>query len=413
MIDTYILYNNTDHSRRLVEDCRLSLHELGNVDSFNLIPVLGYRTDDAVALYKRLGFKIISYYIDLLNSPITSEFRKELNGALCATAGHVKIWRRIVKSGKPSIVLEHDAIFKTLDFNLDELEDFMIYWLGPRTAKLEDYQFPLGETITFSEKMRFEGVHAYAITPTTAEYLINQWDCNGFTDSIDGALAMRNWYDLTMVVLDPPPVVAVVDRDGKNTSTIESAPAIWNAENTPGFLRGLKTAPPVERIVEFDNSKLIKNFPVMFLTEPAKILAIVNDDGTALKVLSNQLLEHEDNSSIEYICPKDNVNTNKFKSYFSHFYYKIRHLGVTQQEYTILTKDFLDVLNLNKYNMIYMDCYHLDFVDTLYNTLKILDKHYRCLILFNKEEDKFLEVLKCMNYTLKVIGNLVLVEKHF
>lgn len=406
MIDVYILYNNNERSLSLLEDCKDSLSSLGGEDKFNLIPVLGYSGSDALELYNRYQYKIIPYYRNLLNADIPDTFRKELNGALYATAGHLKIWNDIANSNKPSIILEHDAVFKSIDFDLNLLEDFMIFWLGPRVEKIDDYKFP-EEQISYNEVKRFEGVHAYAITPKTAEYLVSSWEEDGFTDSIDGALAMRNWYELTMVALDPPPLVAVVNRDGLNQSSIEATPALWNAENMSGFLSGLSSPPPQRKVI-FENKTFINSFPSLAAIEP-KILAISNDDGTSVKVIANNLLDHSEETSLDYICPEQKADTIAFKSYFSHYYYKIKSVGVTNHVYTTLNQEFISLIKRNDYKFIYLDCHHLDYYDTLYNTMRLLQITRKCMILFNEAHVKFLEVLIFLNYSVEITNNIAVI----
>ena len=408
MINVYVLYNNNARSEALLKDCKTSLDNLPNNEKFNFIPVLGYQSQDAISLYKDQKIPVIPYYEKLLASEITPEHRKELNGAMCATLGHAKIWELISESVYPSIVLEHDAVFKSCNFDLSELEDFMIYWLGPRVLKIEDYEYPLEGNPTLIEVKRFEGVHAYAITPKTAKYLLSKWKANGFVDSIDGFLAMRNYYSLTMVVMDPPPVVAAVDRDKTNTSTISQNPATWNANNYPGFLAGLKTKAPLERLVEFENTDFISSFPWVSMAPP-NILAFTNDDGTAVKVLSNQLLSHQIDCKLDYICPIDKLQSIQFKSYFSNYYYKINCLGGLKQNYKLIDQ-LLNQLDLSQYSFAYIDCKHLDDIDTLYNSLRLLQSFNFIMVHFNKNWAKFIDVLEEMGYTCRSLGSLVCIK---
>lgn len=409
VINVYVLYNNNARSESLLRDCKESLDNLPNNEQFNFIPVLGYQSEDAISLYADAKIPVIPYYKDLLASDLTTEFRKELNGAMCATMGHAKIWELISESVYPSIILEHDAVFKTCNFNLTELEDFMIYWLGPRTVKMEDYAYPSSNPPSLLEVKRFEGVHAYAITPKTAKYLLSKWRSNGFVDSIDGCLAMRNYYSLTMVVMDPPPVVAVVNRDGANVSTIGTSPATWNAKNMPGFISGLSTLPPPERLVEFENKDFICSFPWVSMNPP-KMLAFTNDDGTAIKVLSNQLLSHMLDCKLDYICPADKYMTNQFKSYFSNYYYKINCLGSLKTTYK-LVDELLNQIDVSQYSFAYIDCKHLDDIDTLHNCLRLLQHIDFIMVYFDKKSDKFIGVLEEMGFTCRSLGTLVCIKK--
>jgi hypothetical protein len=373
MINVYVLHNDTPKSLQYLADCKRSLDSLDKSGKFNLIPVLGYMEPDALSLYEKEQIPVIPYYKMLLeHQGLTEEARREINGAMCATLGHVKIWKLIAESEAPGIVLEHDAIFKSTDFDLPRFDNNEILWLGPRVCRESDYEVPADTPFELHGVLRFEGVHAYAVSAETAGRLHGRFLRKGFMDSIDGFLAMRNFYKFPMRVMDPPPIVAVVNRDGNFSSSIESTSATWNSKNFPGFLKGLKVTPPPERIVEYDvtdfHLELTRLSP---LPEDPKIFAITNDDGTAITQLSNYLFSHESDCRLDYACPQEKQVSNSFKSYFSNYYYKISNIGHVSSDYN-LVRDMVRKFDFSQYDLVYFDCFHLDSIDCLYNCLSLM-----------------------------------------
>jgi len=330
LTNTYILYINDERSISYKDDCVRSCQNFPNLKP---IPVEGYKGFS----YKDLKIPIIPFYTS------GSHDEKTINGAVSCSAGHYKIWKLIVESGEPGVVLEHDAIVK-YDFSGMYPEDGSILWLGPRIDLEDDYNVPADVEWVYVETDRFEGTHAYVLTPATARYLIACFDHYGFNDSLDGQLGMRNMFDLKMLTVDPPPVVAVV---GNRSSCIESSgnPGFWNAENTERFLRyvrpGANIAP--ERKLHYTNKTFDLQIPGLTnvlngFTDGRKInvLVIGGYEGRSTVWLSNQLLEHDDSRLFvvgpfrgtseqkEGYWPQLNLeNIFNYNTYFSKYYFKL------------------------------------------------------------------------------------------
>lgn len=413
MTKAFVLYNNTAHSKAYLEDLKSSLASLSDKTNIEIIPVEGYYTDDARRLYRKLGYRIIPYYTQLLESDkVSEEFKKELNGALCNSLGHALIWNLIKDEAEPCIVLEHDAIFKHSDIDLSELEDFMIFWLGPRIQKNADYIYPKHFPRSLKEIRHFEGTHAYAITPKTANFLSRSWNYYGFVDSTDGALAMRNWYKLINVVMDPPPVVAVVNRSGDLSTTIGSKAATWNSCNTDGFLAGLSSSEPPLRTIELENKSFIENFPTIVLKN-AKILAFCEDDGSSISVLSNALLDHYSSTDmLHYVCPSDKVQVIKYKSYFSHYYYKLHNI-CNLQDFSAAHLVTKELAKNTKYNLVFLDGSSMTSIDLLFNVVHILESVNRCLVMFDPNSKSFVESVKHWGYDIMWFGPVMYIQKSF
>lgn len=160
------------------------------------------------------------------------------------TASHFKLWRLIAEQPYACCVFEHDAILKDNIYNT-EIPDNKLVMLGYRVLNQEDYERP-NDPVTFMDINKFEGTHAYAITPTMARYMIDRMsghytkEFGGVNTTIDGILSIHDSFGIARCVMDPPPVVCVV---GDRISTIQGRPAAYNACVSPGFMKGLKVEP--------------------------------------------------------------------------------------------------------------------------------------------------------------------------
>jgi len=383
--NVYILYIDDERSQAYKNDCVRSCSEFPNL---NPIPVQGYNGATYQELCAELSVPIIPFYVNQI--PTNA---KAVNGAFSCSAGHYRIWQKIVESGEPGVVLEHDAIVK-YDLSDMTVEDGCILWLGPRIDLEYDYNVPQDVEYVYMETDRFEGTHAYAVTPATAQYLIECFNKYGFNDSLDGQLGMRNMFDLKMQMLDPPPVVAVV---GNRSSCIESTgnPGFWNAFNTERFLSyvkpGAKIAP--ERKLYYSNKSFDLQIPgLLQVLDPmlkadrkVNVLVIGGYEGRSTVWLSNQLLNHNDSqlhtvSSFrgtfeqkEGYWPDVNLeDVFRFNTYFSKYYFKLNVIPTDDVTPVLLgaTTD-PDI----KFDVIYVDGEH-DFNNVLsdavlsYNLLK-------------------------------------------
>lgn len=370
--DIYILYHNSDSSVSYLNDCIYSISNVG-LQYNKLKAVEGY-SEDAVALCDLLNISIAPHYRKLLDSG-----SKELNNAICATLGHYKIWKEIVRSGRPGIILEHDAILKSKDISLDALNLFKILWLGPRVCKEQDYTYPTDYTSEVIATERFEGVHAYAIDHTTAKLDLIPWiEDSGFTDSIDGFLAMRNTANLTMAVLDPPPVVAVVNRNGDFNSTVGTLAATWNSENYPGFLSGLLVNPPPIRTINFQDDELVSSLK-LFLTSQLEVLdgesqnrllCISKDVGEALYLLTNFYGTWCKDFEVESILGSSTWQKTLAHAHLSDHYYLITNSHILN----VKSNNVIPENIINNKNLIYYDAKDDNTNCALMNIRNFIDK---------------------------------------
>lgn len=130
---------------------------------------------------------------------------KNTMGNCCCHSSHIKCWRRIVELGKPCIILEHDAVVKG-DVRNIEIKDMAVNNFGFRVAQEDDYE-PIGPAYEMVRIKRSVGVHACALTPNTADWLIKDAEKNGIGYGVDRWLMMQTKSGLPLYVCDPPQVV--------------------------------------------------------------------------------------------------------------------------------------------------------------------------------------------------------------
>lgn len=238
----YILFIDDDKSIEYSNDCLESCKQHNiNVEKFQ-----GFKGLSIQEVDNYLGLK---YNPEVKKIEWTSEYNCDL--------GHISIWRKIAESNIPGIVFEHDAIIK---HNFDDLEvkDEQIVFLGPRVENRSDYEYPEGETLTYHQVTKFEGAHAYAITPNTARYLLERVLETKETifRSIDGHLGIRNTFNLKMLACDPALAVSEVGNRHSYVDVSNKTP-LYNREYFPKFLKGVKDE---SKLLEVNNYKFTEDW---------------------------------------------------------------------------------------------------------------------------------------------------------
>ena len=330
--NAYILHIDEPRSLKYLEDCLQSCKEWPDL---NPIPVQGYKGASYKDICEEFGLSIIPFYTNQME-----QNGDTLNKAFSCTAGHIKIWQMIAESGEPGVVLEHDTIVKGPLSNID-VDDDEILWLGPRIDREDDYKYPWGAIPNYVDVDRWEGTHAYAITPKTAKHLIECIKHYGLNDSIDGQLGMRNIFDMKFVAVDPAPVVAVV---GNRESCIESNgnPGFWNAWYGEQFLKHIRRGcnlPPIRKL-HYTDLRFNQRIPFIERVlqgadkldgREQSVLVLGGYEGLSSVWLSNNLLQHDD--SFMHIISNFKGNEQQlcqFNTYFSKYYYKLNVVPIPE-----------------------------------------------------------------------------------
>ena len=232
----YILYIDTPEATKYMEECKASCEEHG----IPVTPFLGKKLPNTVAEIKRdWGWNVNPIVENPPNNP--DVFNIWFKEQLCLT-GHLAIWEKIAKEHKnPVAVFEHDAIVKR-NFLDVEVNDREFVFLGYRVDHRDDYEC-IDEPFKKVPVYKFEGTHAYALTPWMANACIDalkkRFDYLPIGVSIDHMMGIQNAFGVPMYVVDPAPVIAAIEDKRSSTQPDEKS-ARYNMTPPDGFLRGLK-----------------------------------------------------------------------------------------------------------------------------------------------------------------------------
>lgn len=118
-------------------------------------------------------------------------------------ASHIKAWRRIVELNKACVIFEHDMIVKGNICNVD-VHDMAINVFGLRIGHADMYE-PIGPIESMVEIPCNTGGHAYALTPTTAQWFITDAETNGVNINVDELI--NSTCGLPLYLANPPQAV--------------------------------------------------------------------------------------------------------------------------------------------------------------------------------------------------------------
>jgi GR25 family glycosyltransferase involved in LPS biosynthesis len=244
----YILYIDTPDAVKYMEECKASCEKYG----IPVTPHLGMKLPTTTqAIKDKWGFRVDPRVdgneVINPNHPNPQE-HKVLNiwfkEQLCLT-GHLSIWQKVANEHQGAVaVFEHDAIVKRNFLDI-EVEDFQWTFLGFRVDDRDDYEC-IDEPFTKVQLNKFEGTHAYAITPNTAKHCLHAldtWDGNrGYFPlgvSIDHMMGIQNGFRFPLYVVDPAPVIVPVENKISHTQPDQKT-ARYNMIPPDGFLKGIK-----------------------------------------------------------------------------------------------------------------------------------------------------------------------------
>lgn len=156
-------------------------------------------------------------------------------------ASHIKAWRRLIEIDEPCVVMEHDAIVKG-DITKVSIPNMALVTFGFRLGHERFYE-PIGPFKELLEIPKSIGVHACAMTPATARWLIEKYEKEGVGENLDKALMMDRTIGLPLYVADPPqvvcwPRVSTREWQEENKERRELGPN-WNMYVTDSWKKGL------------------------------------------------------------------------------------------------------------------------------------------------------------------------------
>lgn len=190
----YILYHNEEKSREYAKFAAASCSECKM--EYELVEGFTLPTDPNAA-WNSIGLK---RHIERNNLVPKAQ--------LCS-AGHAKIWKMIADSGEDGVVFEHDAVMLH-EINDIEIPDNMICVLGYKVKDPQNYNHEMaGPPDSIRDLAGHEGAHAYAITPKTAQKLLDEIEEVGVWSAVDNQFFLRDQRKskVPMGILDPTPAI--------------------------------------------------------------------------------------------------------------------------------------------------------------------------------------------------------------
>jgi GR25 family glycosyltransferase involved in LPS biosynthesis len=231
----YILYIDDPDSIRYMEECKKSCEEHG----IPVTPFLGIKLPITTKeIRDKWGFRV-NPECDVrgYNEPVMNVWFKEQ----CCLTGHLAIWKKIATEHKNAVaVFEHDALVKKNFLDVD-VYDREFLFLGYRFDSRDDYEC-IDAPFERHTIEKFEGTHAYAITPWTAEACLNAVDTMPVLPlgvSIDHMMGVTNAFRIHLGVIDPAPVIAAIEEKKSYTQPDEKT-ARYNMIPHNNTLRGIK-----------------------------------------------------------------------------------------------------------------------------------------------------------------------------
>lgn len=157
--------------------------------------------------------------------------------AMCCTAGHFHIWKKIVEGNDDvGVILEHDAMmFHPLTI---QIPDNKIVVLGYKVTDPKRYDsVRAGGPRELIGIDGHEGAHAYAITKKTAQFLINEIQTQGIKSAVDNDYFIRGQRrtSVPLVIASPTPAIGWLRK-----STIWGSSANVNYQFIPSFQQNYK-----------------------------------------------------------------------------------------------------------------------------------------------------------------------------
>ena len=193
---------------------------------------VGYQNQTGKSAFGQLGIKnlpISSYeYIEKPTMP---------QKAMCCTAGHFAIWKKIAEGpDNVGVVLEHDAVMLH-PITIDIPENTIVV-LGYKLPDPTRYNhIKAGPPRDLIRITGHEGAHAYAMTKRTAKFLINEIEQQGIKSAVDNDYFIKGQRRtaIPLTIASPTPALGWL-RD----STIWNNSAHRNYEFIPSFQENYK-----------------------------------------------------------------------------------------------------------------------------------------------------------------------------
>ena len=129
-----------------------------------------------------------------------------------------------------------------------------VMFLGPRVDSRNDYEFPNHLETSYDPTRRFEGLHAYVLSPLTARFLLEKVKEMCRILPSEAMLSVRNPFNMDLRAVDPPYVVCELG-DRKSFTMQDEITLSQNFKYGVGFLAGFKDGDKLYRTTDYKFSE--------------------------------------------------------------------------------------------------------------------------------------------------------------
>ena len=224
----YILKIDTPVSNAYAKVCADSCNKVGLKWEY----FKGYQNQTGRSAFGQTGIK------NLPSEPYTYlERPNSSQKAMACTAGHFAIWKKIAEGpDNAAVVLEHDAIMlQPITINIPENRIVVLGYKLPDPSKYDHIK--AGPPTELIDITGHEGAHAYAMTKTTAKFLIAEIESKGIRSAVDNDYFIRGQRRtaIPLAIASPTPAMGWLRE-----STIWGGSAYRNYEFIPSFQKNYK-----------------------------------------------------------------------------------------------------------------------------------------------------------------------------
>lgn len=222
---TYIIRISSPLSQQYAETCAKSCESLG-IDYEFFEGVENKRSYDAWTL---TGLDIKQGSLDHRKPS------QDVDAAACCSVSHALVWKRVAETQQCAVILEHDALMLH-KIGID-IPDGKIVVLGYKTTDPSKYDHvKAGPPKNILDVKSHHGAHAYAITPNTAEMLLDELRTCGGGGPIDNRFFMKKrWSKIPLAIVDPTPAIGWIRQ-----STIWESASDVRGTTIKSFTKHLK-----------------------------------------------------------------------------------------------------------------------------------------------------------------------------
>ena len=225
----YILKIDDPISREYAQVCAESCTKVGLPYEY----FMGYQNQTGASALAQTGIKtkFANTRMEYLENPGSG------HKAMCCSAGHYSIWKKIAEGpDEAAVILEHDAIM--LHQITIDIPDNKIVVLGYKVQDPSRYDHvKAGPPTELIDITGHEGAHAYAMTKTTAKFLIDEIESKGIKSAVDNDYFIRGQRRTTipLAIASPTPALGWLRE-----STIWGQSAARNYDFIPSFQENYK-----------------------------------------------------------------------------------------------------------------------------------------------------------------------------